>query len=170
VLVSDLPAGLIPLLMALTIIVTAVVTLLLAVVAMNFATSEKQLERKIDHRHPVRDPQFRREMSVMMGPAILPGNRVTALQNGDEIFPAMLRAIRSAQVSITFETYIYWSGEIGREFSEALCERAEAVCLSISRSIGSAASRWIRRCSTGWSHPASACSAIGRCTGTTSVA
>ncbi len=112
--------------MALTIVVTAVVTLLLAVVAMNFATSEKQLERKIDHRHPIRDPQFRREMSVMMGPSILPGNRVTALQNGVEIFPAMLRAIRSARVSVTFETYIYWSGEIGREFSDALCERAQA--------------------------------------------
>jgi cardiolipin synthase len=51
---------------------------------------------------------------------------VTALQNGAEIFPAMLAAIRSAQHSVTFETYIYWSGEIGREMSEALAERARA--------------------------------------------
>ena len=27
-------------------------------------------------------------------------------------------------MSITFETYIYWSGDIGREFAEALAERA----------------------------------------------
>jgi cardiolipin synthase len=46
------------------------------------------------------------------------------LQNGDEIFPAMLAAIRQAKESITFETYIYWSGETGRLFAEALCWRA----------------------------------------------
>jgi cardiolipin synthase len=36
----------------------------------------------------------------------------------------MLAAIRSAKVSITFETYIYWSGDIGRAFADALAERA----------------------------------------------
>ena len=28
--------------------------------------------------------------------------------------------------SITFETYIYWSGDIGHEFADALAERARA--------------------------------------------
>jgi cardiolipin synthase len=36
----------------------------------------------------------------------------------------MLEAIRGARRSITFETFIYWKGEIGREFAEALAERA----------------------------------------------
>ena len=40
--------------------------------------------------------------------------------------PAMLGAIRAAQQTITFESYIYWSGEIGREFAQALAERAKA--------------------------------------------
>ena len=48
------------------------------------------------------------------------------LLNGDEIFPAMLQAIRGAKKTITFETFIYWSGSIGREFAEALAERARA--------------------------------------------
>jgi cardiolipin synthase len=48
------------------------------------------------------------------------------LQNGDEIFPAMLEAIRGASTSVTFETYIYWSGEIGEAFTEALSEKARA--------------------------------------------
>ena len=65
-------------------------------------------------------------MGQLLGPAIVPGNRVTALQNGDQIFPAMLGAIRGARESITFETYIYWSGDIGQQFSDALCERAQA--------------------------------------------
>jgi cardiolipin synthase len=36
----------------------------------------------------------------------------------------MLAAIRGATRTITFETYIYWSGAIGRDFAEALAERA----------------------------------------------
>jgi cardiolipin synthase A/B len=92
----------------------------------NFKTPEKSLERKVEHRYAVSDSQFRREMSVLLGPSIVGGNQVTALQNGDEIFPAMLQAIRSAQTSITFETFIYWSGDIGEAFSQALSERARA--------------------------------------------
>lgn len=109
-----------------TIGITALVTSLLLVLWQNFKTPDKVVERNVEHRYAVSDPQFRREMSVLLGPTIVPGNQVTALQNGDEIFPAMLLAIRSAQTSITFETFIYWSGEIGEEFSEALSERARA--------------------------------------------
>lgn len=87
---------------------------------------EKQIRYELTHRFAVEDPQFLRSMSQLLGPHIVPGNQVTALQNGDQIFPAMLDAIRGAQESITFETYIYWSGDIGRQFSEALCERAQA--------------------------------------------
>ena len=61
-----------------------------------------------------------------MGATLKDGNDVRELSNGDEIFPAMLAAIRSAQRTITFESYIYWSGETGREFAEALAERARA--------------------------------------------
>jgi cardiolipin synthase A/B len=109
-----------------TILITAAVTVLGVVIAMNFMTPEKKLERKIEHRYAIEDPQFRREMSVLLGPTITEGNRVVALQNGDEIFPAMLTAIRSARRTINFETYIYWSGEIGRVFAEALSERAQS--------------------------------------------
>jgi cardiolipin synthase len=87
---------------------------------------EKQIRYVLTHRFAVDDPQFLRSMGQLLGPAILPGNRVTALQNGDQIFPAMLEAIHGARESITFETYIYWSGNIGQEFSDALCERAQA--------------------------------------------
>jgi cardiolipin synthase len=112
--------------MAWTIVLTAAITVLAVVLAMNFSTPEKKIERKIEHRHAIADPQFRREMSVLLGPAILPGNHVIDYENGDEIFPAMLGAIASAQKTITFETYIYWSGDIGRKFELALSERARA--------------------------------------------
>ena len=48
-------------------------------------------------------------MGVLLGPQILDGNKTDVLLNGDEIFPAMLLAIRNARRTITFETYIYWS-------------------------------------------------------------
>ena len=105
---------------------TIAFTLLTVVLAMNFATPEKKLEKKIAHSYAVLDPQFRREMSVMLGPTILPGNHVEALNNGKQIFPAMLAGIASAERTITFETYIYWSGEIGQKFADALSERARA--------------------------------------------
>jgi len=107
------------------IIVAAVVaTLVAGLVALNFSTPEKELEHVPPHRHGIEDPEFKREMSVLLGPTILPGNRVQVLNNGQEIFPAMLEAIHAAKYTITFETYIYWSGEIGREFSDALSDRA----------------------------------------------
>ncbi len=109
-----------------TIALTALATVVLTVLAMNFAGPERQVERDIAHRYAVAHPQFRHEMGVLMGPPIIGGNHVTALQNGDEIFPAMLAAIAAAERTITFETYIYWSGRAGRQFAAALSERARA--------------------------------------------
>jgi cardiolipin synthase len=109
-----------------TIIATVLVTVLVVLIAVNVSAPERKLQRRIEHRYVTEDEQFLREMSVLLGPAILPGNRVIALQNGDEIFPAMLDAIRGAQRTITFETYIYWAGKIGTEVAEALAERARA--------------------------------------------
>ena len=99
---------------------------LVVLVVANLSSSSKKIERKIEHLYAVREPQFLRSMGSLLGPPIVPGNRVTALCNGDEIFPAMLEAIREARQTICFETFIYWSGSIGREFAEALSERARA--------------------------------------------
>jgi cardiolipin synthase A/B len=123
-----------------TVLLTVVLTVVVFDVAMNFVTPEKQLSQKVEHRYAIADPQFRREMGVLLGPAILPGNRVTDLENGDQIFPAMLEAIQSARQTITFETYIYWSGEVGKRFGDAFCERARSgVKVSVTiDSVGSA--------------------------------
>lgn len=109
-----------------TIVISVLITALLTVLLLNLDSGEKQIKYELTHRFAVSAPQFTRNMDHLLGPGLLPGNKLTALQNGDQIFPAMLNAIRAAQRTITFETYIYWSGEIGRQFSEALCERARA--------------------------------------------
>jgi len=99
-------------------------TIIGTLVAVNFVGAEKKIERRIDKAYPLADPRFRHELGVLLGPQFVTGNKVQVLRNGDEIFPAMLKAIHSAEKSITFETYIYWSGDIGREFAAALIERA----------------------------------------------
>ena len=55
---------------------------------------------------------------------LLDGNRVELLVNGVQIFPAMLAAIDAADQSINLLSYIYWEGDIAREFAAALSAAA----------------------------------------------
>ncbi|MBL9166664.1 MAG: hypothetical protein JNN07_02910 [Verrucomicrobiales bacterium] len=112
--------------MLLAVFLTLVVTLLCTILLINLRASEKHIRYELKHQFGVTDPRFVRNMNHLLGLGILHGNRIKALQNGDEIFPAMLAAIHGASQTITFETYIYWSGAIGKAFSEALCARAKA--------------------------------------------
>jgi cardiolipin synthase len=106
--------------------IAVLATAILTIIVMNFMTGEKKIERRIQPLYGVSDPQFLRSMGTLLGPSIKADNHVDALANGDQIFPAMLEAIRSARRTITFETYIYWSGRVGKEFADALSERARA--------------------------------------------
>ena len=107
-------------------LLACLLTLLAVFLVFNFAPTEKRIERHLKGAYGSGDPQFRRSMGVLLGPPILEGNRVQVLLNGDQIFPAMLEAIRGAQHTINFETYIYWSESIGQELAAALSERARA--------------------------------------------
>lgn len=101
------------------------VTLLAVFVVSNVrGGGEKKIETRIERLYALEDPRFARELGVLLGPAFVGGNSSKVLVNGDEIFPAMLGAIRAAQATITFESYIYWSGDIGQAFADALSERA----------------------------------------------
>jgi cardiolipin synthase len=55
---------------------------------------------------------------------LLPGNQVDPLLNGDEAYPAMLKAIAEAKKTISFSTYIFDRDEAGLEFAGALGEAA----------------------------------------------
>jgi cardiolipin synthase len=107
-------------------LLSAAATLAAVVVARNVSTGEKHIDRRVRRLYSVGEPQFRRSMSMLLGPPMEDGNHVEVLLNGDQIFPAMLEAIAGARRTITFETFIYWSGDIGRRFAEALSERARA--------------------------------------------
>lgn len=51
---------------------------------------------------------------------LLPGNRIEPLINGDQAFPLMLKAIRSAKQSISLSTYIFDDDPTGRAFAKEL--------------------------------------------------
>ena len=112
--------------LAVVIGLAVIAAVIVTVLVLNLSTGEKKIETRIQSLYSVSDPQFLRSMGSLLGPGISEGNQVVMLANGDEIFPSMLEAIRSAQRTITFETYIYWSGSIGKEFADALSERARA--------------------------------------------
>lgn len=52
------------------------------------------------------------------------GNAIRVLQNGEEIFPAMLDAISGAKHQVDFLTFVYWKGDIAKRFARLLGEKA----------------------------------------------
>jgi cardiolipin synthase len=78
------------------------------------------------HQFGVRDVAFLQTMHSLTGAPLSGDNHVTLLRNGVQIFPSMLNAIRGAKKTINMEFYIYWDGEVAREFAEALAEKARA--------------------------------------------
>jgi len=101
-----------------------VLTLVIMTIAQNLSSDERKIRYQIEPLYAPDHPIFLQTMGNLLGPPLIGGNRIVSLLNGAEIFPAMLGAIRQAKKTITMETYIYWSGVIGREFSDALIERA----------------------------------------------
>lgn len=57
---------------------------------------------------------------------LLGGNLVTPLLTGDEAFPPMLAAIRAARHHVHLQSFIIGNDKTGREFMEAVAERARA--------------------------------------------
>ena len=121
----------------LNIIAAVLATLLVGIAALwvgaNLATTEKRLLYRPRRLYTSGDPDFRRALGILLGPPLVPGNRVTTLINGDRIFPPMLAAIRAAKISVTFETFVI-RDPIGGDFCEALAaaaERGVSVCILI---------------------------------------
>src|SRR5205085_99400 len=108
------------------VIVAAITLIAMTIWGIIVSRAPRHISQQIAHEYAVADPQSLRSMGVLLGPPLVQGNRIDTLFNGDEIFPAMLEAIRGAKRTIDFETYIYWSGGIGEKFADALSERARA--------------------------------------------
>ena len=58
------------------------------------------------------------------GARLIRGNGVRLLKDAEENYPAWLEAIRGARRTVHFESYIIHDDEVGREFADALAEKA----------------------------------------------
>ena len=94
-------------------------TLLLAALVLAIGANLKTTERRLLYRprrlYTSGDADFRRALGILLGPPLVPGNRITTLVNGSQIYPTMLNAIRTAQTNITFETFVFRDG-VGATF------------------------------------------------------
>ena len=88
--------------------------------------AEKSIRKLVETSYSVSDPAFRNSISQLAQIPLIGGNRVTALLNGDQIFPPQLEAIRRAQKSICLENFIFRSGKLSAQLVPALCDRARA--------------------------------------------
>ncbi len=95
-------------------------------IARNFFPAEKKVRHAIRADYAIGDDVFVRTMGHLLGPPLVEGNKITPLENGDQIFPAMLAAIRGAERTITFENFLWKKGEVAAAFAEALSARARA--------------------------------------------
>jgi cardiolipin synthase len=72
------------------------------------------------------EPAFFKTIEAHAQAPIVGGNRLTLLLNGDQIYPAIMRAIQGARRTITYAQYSYEDGRIARDLAEALAERCRA--------------------------------------------
>ena len=87
---------------------------------------EKRIGQDIQTNYSVSDRDFANSVAQLLGAPLVEGNNVVELINGARIFPAMLEAIRQAKKTITFEQFIWSSGQVSTQFVAALTERARA--------------------------------------------
>ncbi len=64
------------------------------------------------------------EIETLTGSTVQPAHLIDVLENGEEIFPAMLDAIRASTTTIDLLTYVYWSGFVADRFVNALEDAA----------------------------------------------
>ncbi len=75
-------------------------------------------ETILPESHPLHT--LARMVARITGHPLKPGNQVVPLVGGDQAYPLMLEAIRSAQKTVALMTYIFDDDSAGRQFVEAL--------------------------------------------------
>ena len=95
-----------------------------AVVALLLLLAQDQVTLRTRSAVGAAEPRHASYLAGLLGVQLTRGNHFTVLTNGDQIFPAMLEALRSARRRISFETYIFKEGDIATQFTAAFEEAA----------------------------------------------
>ena len=100
------------------------ITIFISILILNLKSPGKRIEHEIQPLGTLDSTIVMKSMGELLGPPLYSGNKITHLENGNEIFASMLEAINSAKKTITFETFIYWEGNIGKKFARSLSQKA----------------------------------------------
>src|SRR5687767_6583637 len=106
--------------------ITGLVLAALLVIVFFPRPAEKAIKKQIQATYSVSDPAFRESVGHLVTAPLLPGNKVTTLINGEQIFPPQLEVIRNAKKTITLENFIFRSGKLSAQFVPALAEKARS--------------------------------------------
>ena len=93
------------------------------VIATGLAIAQDQETVELRSAISVDDPGAAEYLSALVAADLVTGNAYDVLDNGDQVFPAMLEAIDNARERVSFETYVYEKGQVADSFTSAL-ERA----------------------------------------------
>lgn len=104
--------------------VIVLITTFISILILNLKSPGKRIEHEIEALGSLDSAIVMKSMGELLGPPLYSGNKILHLENGKEIFASMLEAIKSAKKTITFETFIYWEGNIGKEFASSLGQKA----------------------------------------------
>lgn len=89
-------------------------------VAIGLLVAQDQGVLRVRSGFSAEDPRHPAYIAALIGADLQRGNAYDVLTNGDQIFPAMLQALEDARERISFETYIYDTGEVADRFTAAL--------------------------------------------------
>ena len=96
----------------------------IAITALVLLLAQDQETLQVENPVAATDPRFADYVASLVGAPVEPGGEYVVLRNGDEVFPPMLDAIRSAQRRISFESFIYEDGVAGDPFTMELAAAA----------------------------------------------
>jgi cardiolipin synthase len=96
------------------------VVIALLVIAGGLLIAQDQETLRVRTELPASDAQFPEYLARLLGAPVTDGDSYIVHTDGTAAFPAMLDAINNAKHRISFETYVYQSGQIGTQFTSAL--------------------------------------------------
>lgn len=97
-----------------------------AIVSLFFALGRRPGKAWASEIPPVTSRDFLVGISGLVNSPLEAGGTVKLLDNGDEIFPAILEAMRNARKTINFSVYIWEPGKVSEMVFEVMIERARA--------------------------------------------
>jgi cardiolipin synthase len=103
---------------------TKVITVIFSIVGLVTLLAQDPATVRLDSTVSIDDERFPDYVSAVTASPPTRGDRYEMLMNGDQVYPAMLGAIRAARRRVNFLSYIYSPGQAADHFTGALADAA----------------------------------------------